>query len=313
MKKIRIIIPYFGSFPKMFPFWLQSAKDNQSIDFLLITDNNIDSEDNIQVIKMSFEDLRAKFQEKFNFQIALPTPYKLCTYRPAYGYLFEEYLSGYDFWGFGDLDLVYGDLRLFFQESVLNSFDILSGWGHLTLYRNCAFCNTFFMEKVEGFQYYKHEFRSTPNHAFDEFQHGGISDLFKHLYPDKIWDSRLFDDIRVPRLAFNFISEFHPEYSNNLIFEYNEKSLYRIYTNSLGTIVKEETLYAHFQQRGFMKIKTDNLTKYLIVPNAFIEHSPIRLKELKQFGKSQRFRRILWNLKIRIKRRIKLLLSSVLC
>lgn len=44
----------------------------------------------------------------------------------------------------------------------------------------------------------------------------------------KIWNSKLFDDIQVPRLSLNFISVMHPE-RKNLIFEYNENRLYRIY------------------------------------------------------------------------------------
>lgn len=42
MKKIRLIIPYFGKLPKFFPYFLLTAKRNQKIDFLIYTDQNVD-------------------------------------------------------------------------------------------------------------------------------------------------------------------------------------------------------------------------------------------------------------------------------
>ena len=41
MKKIIIIIPYFGKLPKIYAFWRQSALNNPSIDFLFVADSII--------------------------------------------------------------------------------------------------------------------------------------------------------------------------------------------------------------------------------------------------------------------------------
>ena len=38
--------------------------------------------------------------------------YKLCGCKPFYGVIHKEELRGYDYWGFGDIDLIYGDLSL---------------------------------------------------------------------------------------------------------------------------------------------------------------------------------------------------------
>ena len=55
MKKIIIIIPYFGEFPNYFDLWMKSVKYNSDIDFLLITDNDItDKPNNIKIINISF-------------------------------------------------------------------------------------------------------------------------------------------------------------------------------------------------------------------------------------------------------------------
>ena len=39
-KKVAIIIPYFGSFPNYFDYWLKSALANKDFDFLIFTDNS---------------------------------------------------------------------------------------------------------------------------------------------------------------------------------------------------------------------------------------------------------------------------------
>ena len=76
MKKIRLIIPYFGKLPKFFPYFLLTAKRNQKIDFLIYTDQKVDQFDilnakNIEFVTLSFDELREKVQSKFDFKISL--------------------------------------------------------------------------------------------------------------------------------------------------------------------------------------------------------------------------------------------------
>jgi hypothetical protein len=308
MKKILIIIPYFGPFPQFFKFWLRSAINNQNINFLIITDNDIYTKANIKVINMSFYSLKIFFQKKFDFQISLDTPYKLCDYRPAYGYIFDEFIKDYDFWGFGDLDLIYGSIRSFITDSMLEKYKIISGWGHFTLYENSEFCNNFFKTSEIGYTYYKDCFQSNNQYNFDEYLHNGISDLWKKLYPELIFDHKYFDDILIPRLAFNFISVFNPTVSKNLIFHYDNGNLFRIYTNKINIIQREPSLYIHLQKRNFMKIKTTNLNNYLIIPNQFIDYKLITLKFILSITKSNNLLRFLYNYYNKIKKN---LLNSV--
>ena len=307
MKKIIIIIPYFGKLPEIYAFWRQSALNNPSIDFLFVADSYIEQTENIKVLNITFEQLKNYMQNFFDFTITLPSPYKLCDFRPAYGDVFGDYIKGYDFWGWGDIDLIYGDLRYFFTDEILSMYDVISGWGHLTLYRNNDFCNKFYRKKVEGYKYFKDVYTNPKNQVFDEYLHGGMSDRWEKLHPDRIWNSKLFDDIRVPRLAMNFISEFHPEYSENLIFEYSESKLYRIYRDCNGEICREQTLYAHFQQRKFLKISTCNLEHYLIVPNRIIDYQKVTINKLKKWTRPQELKRRLYNFKNRIKHRLNII------
>ncbi|MBB3839605.1 hypothetical protein FHS57_003614 [Runella defluvii] len=310
MKTILIILPYFGPFPKMFPFWLESAYANSSIDFLIITNNKLDAKKNIKVVNMEFEELKLVIQKKFDFPISLPSPYKLCDFKGAYGVIFCNFIKGYDFWGFGDIDLIYGNIRLFLTNEILSNFWVISGWGHLTLYKNNEMCNNFFKNYLEGFQYYKNVFSNPKNSAFDEYNHRGLSDMWKVLYPEKIWNCYPFDDIRVPRINFNFISEFHLECSYKLIFEYRNKNLRRIYVNSFGEAAQENILYVHFQQRGFMKILANDKESYLIVPNKFIDIEDITIQKLDKWTKPRDIERNIWYFLNRIKRRFKMILKN---
>ena len=77
MKKIRLIIPYFGKLPTFFPYFLLTAKRNQKIDFLIYTDQKVDqfevlNADNIAFKTLSFDDLRKKGGEKETY----PSPPK---------------------------------------------------------------------------------------------------------------------------------------------------------------------------------------------------------------------------------------------
>ena len=131
MKTIVIIFPYFGKLPVQFKMWRASALCNPTVDFMFFTDANVEPAPNIIVHKMRFCDFQQLTQEAFDFPIVLDRPYKLCEYKQAYGYILQDFIKEYDFWGFGDLDLVYGDIRAFITEDVLNN-KFLLGWGHLT-------------------------------------------------------------------------------------------------------------------------------------------------------------------------------------
>ena len=62
----------------------------------------------------NLEAIKQQVQKMFDFPIYLDHPYKLCDYKPAYGYIFPEYTKGYDYWGHCDMtDCIFGNLRKF--------------------------------------------------------------------------------------------------------------------------------------------------------------------------------------------------------
>ena len=89
--------------------------------------------------------------------------------RPAYGVIFEEYLKEYDFWGYGDLDVVLGDVRKFMNEEVLTNHDVIATRkeylsGHFTVYRNTERIRRLYEESAD----YKKVFETETYYCFDE-------------------------------------------------------------------------------------------------------------------------------------------------
>lgn len=150
--KIAILIPYFGSWPIWMPYYLSSCRYNPNVDFLFFT--NLpplnESPGNVIYHKMNFDTLIKLAEQKLRLEIKFEAPYKLCDLKPAYGLIFQDYISDYDFWGHGDIDLIYGRISSFYTRKKLKRFDVLTCRrgivsGQLTLYRNLLCINSLFL------------------------------------------------------------------------------------------------------------------------------------------------------------------------
>lgn len=113
-------------------------------------------------------------------------PYKLCDVKPAFGYIHEDELRGYDFWAFGDLDLVWGDLRAYFTAERLARKDLFATHarrisGHCCLVRNTR-------EMREAFRLmrdWQPRMTDQKHHALDEGAFSRIFIRYKNL-PDRV-------------------------------------------------------------------------------------------------------------------------------
>ena len=81
MKKITIIICYFGKLPNYYKIWEYSAINNPTINFLLVTDQKIKSKENINVVNTSLDNLSKNFYNKLVFDVKISNTYKLCYYK----------------------------------------------------------------------------------------------------------------------------------------------------------------------------------------------------------------------------------------
>ena len=171
-KSIAILTCWYGEYPWYFPYFIHSCLYNPTVDFYIITDNQdkiTNKPGNVNIIFKTLEDIKTKASEKLRFTVCIDKPYKLCDFKPAYGFIFSDLVKGYDFWGHGDIDLVYGNIRGFMTDAVLKNHDIISSrhdyiTGSFCLYRNSQFMNTLFKQS----KHYEFVFRNPMNFCFDE-------------------------------------------------------------------------------------------------------------------------------------------------
>lgn len=288
MKRIVILFPYFGTLPPQYGMWRASALQNPSIDFVFFTDCDVESAHNIIVHKMQFEDFKKKIQEAFDFPIVLDRPYKICEYRPAFAYALPQYVEGYDFWGWGDLDVVYGDIRAFITNDVLTRYKMISGLGHFSLYHNDEDTNTYFMKTISGYQDYKEAFTTSASTFFDEIYHKGFGDKWRECRPNDCWLDWQFDNVSRPKEAYH-LNSLNRGWKQ-VIFEHIGNKLFILRFHN-GKLEKKESLYAHFQHRGFMIDKATNYSHFLVTPNSIINY-PQRLSNfwLRYYCRKQNLR-----------------------
>ncbi|MBS6677513.1 MAG: hypothetical protein KH330_07210 [Clostridiales bacterium] len=167
IKKV-LIVCYYGKFPDWMNIWLKSCELNPDFDFIIITDIPLkEVPNNVVILNYSMEELRTKFSEAAGFDVVLKSPYKLCDYKPMYGKALKEHIKDYTFWGYCDIDLIWGDLSNFITNDILNKYDLIGIYGHLMLYRNIDYMNNLF--KLEGGTFdYKEVFSHSDNYSFDE-------------------------------------------------------------------------------------------------------------------------------------------------
>ena len=275
MKRILIIIPYFGKFPDYFPLWLKSIEYNKSIDFLIITDNKIEQKiPNLKVVNMTFDEIREYIQSKFSFKIYLPTPYRLCEFKPTYGYIFPQYIEGYDFWGCCDMDMVFGDLRSFFTEEVLNNNEKILSHAHLTLFRNTDKINNLFFRKRKDCINYKQAFtEKLVLSNFDEYPHG-ISRIAKKENI-RVYEKCVFADLDTFFFTFRKLATYFNDAIDDpeeiiQFFKWDNGKLYDVILQDNKRIVKE-LAYVHFQKRDMDSSDISLISNsFCIIPNKFI-------------------------------------------
>ena len=169
---IAILTCWSGPYPWYFSYFLHSCSYNPTIDFYIITDNQQTINNQPKNVKISYktiEEIKAVASEKLGFIVNIDYPYKLCEFKPVYGFLFPEIIKGYDFWGQGDLDIICGNIRTFITSKILATYDFISlrhdyTTGCFALYRNTKQMNTFFIRSKD----YKKIFSKSEYYNFDE-------------------------------------------------------------------------------------------------------------------------------------------------
>lgn len=184
------VIPYFGKWPFWMPFFLASCRANPTVDWLLFSDCGElpDCPPNVRVVETTYAAYCDRVSARLGIDFHPSNPYKLCDLKPALGYIHEQELAGYDFWAFGDIDLVFGDLRAYFTAERLAAKDLFSTHarrvsGHCCLLRNTPEMRELF-RRMPGWE---RRLADNVHHALDE---GAFSRIFIRR---KNWPQALAD------------------------------------------------------------------------------------------------------------------------
>lgn len=148
--RVALIIPYFGPLPQWFPYFAKSAANSQILDVLLFTDARDLPKlpDNIKAHCCTLAEFSVLASDSLSLAVSLKSPFKVCDFRPTFGIIFNEYIRDYEFWAFGDIDLVFGDLGRFLEPLLVDN-DVISfrkGWvsGSFCVLRNCGQVNSIY-------------------------------------------------------------------------------------------------------------------------------------------------------------------------
>lgn len=169
--RIGMIMPHFGTWPRWLPVFLESCRWNEHVDWLFFTDCEppADAPANVRFERMSLAEMRDLISAQLNVDAALTYPFKICDFRPAFGVIFAEQLRDYEFWGWGDTDVILGDIRGILPDSLRARYDVISSRsgflaGEFTLLRNNVQCNNLFRESADHLKI----FTSTSGFDFEE-------------------------------------------------------------------------------------------------------------------------------------------------
>ena len=274
MKKIVFIVPYFGKFNNYFQLYLDSCGKNKKIDFLIYTDDKTkyNFPDNVKVKYISFKEIKEKIQHKFPYKVSLERAYKLCDFRPLYGYIFEEDIQDYDYWGHCDTDMIWGNIeKLLFPILNKKKYDKLFFLGHCTIYKNNKKMREFFYELINNIRV-KKVLENKENLSFDEEFKDSINNIFlenkKRIYLKEM-EANIYTKSSIFKLTTYDFSQnkYILEKRKNFLIVYDNGNLFG-YSQEEKEIKKEEYLYVHLQARK-MKVKCENYNFYKIIPNCF--------------------------------------------
>ena len=260
--KAVLIIPYFGNIPDYFNLWLKSAEANCEFNFYIYTDLalKVNKNSNVKIKYMTFDFIKQKIKRMFGNSVKINSPYKLCDYKPAYGDIFYDDIKEFDFWGFCDIDLIFGYLSHFITDDIMDKNEKVFYHGHFSLFKNTPTMNRLYLRKYNGVCDYNIAFHTNYCCHFDE--DGTVAYAPKYDNISLYFDWLFYD---VPCCSYEFTTlagdtERYVVWDNGKLFVRDVTGL------------NYEVMYVHLQKRkmlGWQNI-TDDCEHFYILRNYFI-------------------------------------------
>jgi hypothetical protein len=138
-----MLMPYFGRWPEWINLFIESCKWNPDVRWRFYTDcgEPENKADNVEYVHLGFADYKALVRDRLGVAFDPSDAYKLCDLKPAYGFVHERDIAGYRFFGWGDIDLIYGRIGNFYPPALRASVNAISirqdmFAGHFAVVRN---------------------------------------------------------------------------------------------------------------------------------------------------------------------------------
>lgn len=282
MNKFAVIILFFGQFKPSIALFLESCNRNPGIDWLIFTDCEVPAGislgNNINWEPMKLSDVKQLVEQKLQCEVTLDRAYKLCDMRPMYGLVFEEYIKEYDYWGFGDTDVIYGDVLSYLESIEYEKYDKINWMGHLCFMRNLPEINAIAMAEIPETISPRIVLKTESNQGYDErdFNKKCLSRGI-HLYNNNwaadidifYWRMRCADLKTFHWLLNTKEIEYAPDNYPLQLFAIVDGRVFRIYLKGKH-IYKDEYAYIHFRKEVPIKFEDFTRRTYVISREGFI-------------------------------------------
>lgn len=291
---IAFVVPYFGKFNAYFQLWLNSCAANPTIDWLLFTDDrrSYNYPPNVHVAYTDLSEIKRRAESTLGCQVCLESPYKLCDFKPFYGVIFARELKEYDFWGYCDVDLIWGDIRRFLPESLLAANDKIFSYGHCTILRNTNVINLFFELSTKGVVPWRKVVSEPYIFLYDEADQ--TNGIFEDRFPSRFhcglaaFDAKFSSrPLRPSKGTVKFMQAVNTDY----LFRWNKGRLTGLCMTDGDNIREQDFMYVHLQKRK-MRCEIPQLNSsmsFLILHNGFIKDEPITTGNFNLYVPKKRF------------------------
>lgn len=252
--KVAQIIPYFGKWPEWIELYFYSCGKNPMVDFIFYTDCPLPKHQYKNTIfhQCSYNEYCNLISEKLKIDFHCSQPYKLTDLKPFIGIIHEQELKEYDFWGMGDLDLVYGNLGIIINDTILNKYDVITTHNY-HIAGHCCFCrnNEYYRKLCFKIKNWKQKITNEQAMSIDE---GEWSDLVcPYIKTIRRIHKYLFKPFGIH--YFKVLDTFNPIFHKRiLLHEYwtspqpkeHQNWSYNSITNKIITPSQTELPYLHF-------------------------------------------------------------------
>mgnify|MGYP006432125659 CR=1 FL=1 len=141
---ITLINYYSGELPPYARLFFETCRANPDVHFLIAGSRLPLASDlpNVTFLHITEDELRKRAEQCSGMSVALESHRKICDLKPLYGDIFLDEISEFDFWGYCDIDVAWGNITNFLDSATLSSYDVIStrgdSWlsGACTIFRN---------------------------------------------------------------------------------------------------------------------------------------------------------------------------------